>query len=221
MAPSATTKPAAAAAASLAVDLDALLARATASLEHSEAERKKREDARPFKLLKMQANVPHHVQQAVPLAKAAVPEAVPDAAAAARKLVPAKQYSQVEKAIETAGDKWFNLPATELTPELRNDLLVIKNRDVLESKRHYKKDAKMNATMPKFFHVGRIVEAKHEFYSSRLTKKERKNTLVEQILADTERRTYFKKKAEAISIKKARGTRKFYALKKEKRKRAW
>jgi Tfp pilus assembly major pilin PilA len=66
------------------------------------------------------------------------------------------------------------------------------------------------------------VEGAHEFYSSRLTRKQRKNTLVEELLADTERRTYFKKKAQEICEKKAKGTQKWFQMQKLKRKRkAW
>jgi hypothetical protein len=60
--------------------------------------------------------------------------------------------SRVEASIETAGDKWFNLPATELTPELKADLFLIKSRHLLDPKRHYRKDNKSNE-VPKFFQV--------------------------------------------------------------------
>ncbi|ORZ35077.1 Fcf2 pre-rRNA processing-domain-containing protein [Catenaria anguillulae PL171] len=111
------------------------------------------------------------------------------------------------------------MPAGDLTPEIKNDLFIIKHRDILDTKRHYKKDKSKD--LPKFFQVGRVVEGKHEFYSSRMTKKERKNTLVEELLKDTERRRYFKRKAEEISEKKAKGTKKWFAIQKAKRKRVW
>jgi hypothetical protein len=57
------------------------------------------------------------------------------------------------KKLETAGYKWFNMPATEVTPEIKHDLLVIKNRDILDPKRHYKKGQLYKKGLPKFFQV--------------------------------------------------------------------
>lgn len=51
----------------------------------------------------------------------------------------------------TAGDAWFNLPATQITPELRNDLKVLRMRGAIDPQRHYKKaDSK---ELPKYFQV--------------------------------------------------------------------
>ena len=47
--------------------------------------------------------------------------------------------------------KWFNMPAPELTPELKKDLLIIKSRKALDPKRFYKKDHSRG--LPKFFQV--------------------------------------------------------------------
>ena len=51
----------------------------------------------------------------------------------------------------TAGDGWFNLPVTPITPELRSDLKVLRMRSAIDPQRHYKKaDSK---ELPKFFQV--------------------------------------------------------------------
>ena len=51
----------------------------------------------------------------------------------------------------TAGDAWFNLPATPITPELHNDLKVLRMRGAIDPQRHYKKaDSK---ELPKYFQV--------------------------------------------------------------------
>ncbi|KAL6019244.1 dTDP-fucopyranose mutase [Candidozyma auris] len=39
-----------------------------------------------------------------------------------------------------AGKEWFNMKKKEMTPEIKRDMLIIKNRAVLDRKRHYKKD---------------------------------------------------------------------------------
>lgn len=46
---------------------------------------------------------------------------------------------------------WFNLPATQLTPEIEQDMKVIKMRNILDRKRHYKKND--STALPKYFQV--------------------------------------------------------------------
>ncbi|RAL60193.1 hypothetical protein DID88_000815 [Monilinia fructigena] len=83
----------------------------------------------------------------------------------------------------TAGAKWYNMPKTVVTPELKRDLQLIRLRNVLDPKRFYKKDS-ARAEVPEYSQVGTIVEGPTEYFSSRLTNKERKQTFVEQVLAD-------------------------------------
>ncbi|KAI9221329.1 Fcf2 pre-rRNA processing-domain-containing protein [Blastocladiella britannica] len=230
------------------LDLEALLARATASLRFSAQQQQKNDGslapthktgtAKPaamapaapsaslasVKLLKLDSRISQQTLSEPPRAviKRALAASTADDALPTRDLKAGKGYTVVERKTDTAGDKWFNLPATEITPEIRNDLIVLKNRDVLDSKRHYKRDR--STALPKFFHVGRIVEAKHEFYSARLTKKQRKNTLVEEILASAERRRALKEKAEKVSFKKGAGKRDWAKELRDRRKKrsaAW
>jgi len=53
----------------------------------------------------------------------------------------------------TAGEKWFDMPATELTPTVKRDLTLLQMRDVLDPKRHYRSSAK---NLPKFFQVSSL-----------------------------------------------------------------
>lgn len=87
--------------------------------------------------------------------------------------------------------------APELTFEVKNDLRMIRNRAYIDPKRHYKKD-KWKA-WPKFFEMGTVIEGKQEFYSSRMSRRERKQTLAEEILADASTRHYMKRKFKEIS----------------------
>ncbi|XP_058791741.1 deoxynucleotidyltransferase terminal-interacting protein 2 [Phymastichus coffea] len=97
---------------------------------------------------------------------------------------------------KTKGDKWFNLPATEMTDEIRHDLEVIQMRSVLDPKHFYKKnDIK---ALPKYFHIGKVVDSPTDFYSGRLTKKERKRTIVDELMADAEFAKYNKRKYKEI-----------------------
>ncbi|XP_034952237.1 deoxynucleotidyltransferase terminal-interacting protein 2 [Chelonus insularis] len=97
---------------------------------------------------------------------------------------------------KTKGKKWFNLPATEMTPEIKHDLQIIQMRSVLDPKHFYKKnDIK---ALPKYFQVGKVMDTPTEYYSGRLTNKERKKTLVDELIADAEFAKYNKKKYKEI-----------------------
>lgn len=105
----------------------------------------------------------------------------------------AKKIAEREK---TKGRDWFNLPATELTDEIKHDLEIIQMRSVLDPKHFYKKnDLKV---LPKYFQIGKVVDSPIDYYSSRLTKKERKKTIVEELMADAEFAKYNKRKYKEI-----------------------
>ena len=118
----------------------------------------------------------------------------------------------------TAGSDWFNLPRTDLTPELKRDLQLLKMRNVLDPKRHYKKEnGKTNA--PEFSQVGTIIEGPTEFYSSRIPNRERKKTFVDEILAAEESNGRFKRKYGDIQSSKTSGKKAHYKKLKESRSR--
>ncbi|KAF1940914.1 Fcf2-domain-containing protein [Clathrospora elynae] len=116
----------------------------------------------------------------------------------------------------TAGTEWFNMPKTELTPELRRDLQLLKMRSVLDPKRHYKKDNSKD-DVPAFSQVGTIIEGATEFYSSRLKNKDRKQTILEEVVAQEHNSGRFKRKYEDISKTKASGKKNFYKALQAKR----
>ena len=115
-----------------------------------------------------------------------------------------------------AGAEWFNMPKTDLTPELRRDLQLLKMRSVLDPKRHYKKDNAKN-DVPAFSQVGTIIEGATEFYSSRLSNKDRKQTLLEEIIAQEQDNGRFKRKYDDINKAKSSGKKSFYKALKAKR----
>lgn len=108
------------------------------------------------------------------------------------------------------------MPKTELTPELHRDLQLLKMRNVLDPKRHYKKDNARN-DVPAFSQVGTIIEGPTEFYSSRLKKKDRKQTILEEVIAQEQDGGRFKRKYDDISKTKASGKKAFYKALKAKR----
>ncbi|XP_029164337.1 deoxynucleotidyltransferase terminal-interacting protein 2 [Nylanderia fulva] len=112
-----------------------------------------------------------------------------------------KLRKQREKQKMGAGAGWFNMRAPKVTPEIRRDLEILRMRSSLDPKHFYKKND-MKA-LPKHFHVGKVVDSPMDFYSSRLIKKERKKTIVEELMADAEFMKYNKRKyKEVIEEKK-------------------
>nr|CAB3447826.1 unnamed protein product [Digitaria exilis] len=84
---------------------------------------------------------------------------------------------------DTAGKGWFDMPAPTITPELKKDLEILQLRHVMDPKRHFKRAGKSKA-LPKYF------QSPSEFYSGRLTKKERKTTLADELLSDESLKRY-------------------------------
>ncbi|KAK9688797.1 hypothetical protein RND81_09G011600 [Saponaria officinalis] len=99
---------------------------------------------------------------------------------------------------DTAGNKWFDMPAPVITPELKQDLQLLKLRNVMDPKRHYKKSDTKLKTLPKYFQIGTVVEPASEYFSSRLTKKERKSSLADELLNDRSLSQYRKRKVREI-----------------------
>ncbi|XP_034439432.1 deoxynucleotidyltransferase terminal-interacting protein 2 isoform X2 [Hippoglossus hippoglossus] len=111
-----------------------------------------------------------------------------------------KLKNRAERA-KCTGDAWFNMKAPELTQELKGDLQVLKMRSTMDPKRFYKKNDRDG--FPKYFQVGTVVDSPVDFYHSRVPKKERKRTMVEELLADAEFRHQNKKKYQQILTEKA------------------
>ncbi|CAD6439615.1 11068252-94a7-42a9-ad6d-ea5fa3bdeb1b [Sclerotinia trifoliorum] len=118
----------------------------------------------------------------------------------------------------TAGAKWFNMPKTVVTPELKRDLQLLRLRSVLDPKRFYKKDT-TRAEVPEYSQVGTVIEGPTEYFSSRLTNKERKQTFVEQVLATEQANHKFRNKYNDIQAAKASGKKEHYKKMKALRKR--
>lgn len=97
---------------------------------------------------------------------------------------------------KTKGAKWFNMPATEMTDEIKHDLEIIQMRSVLDPKHFYKKnDIK---ALPKYFQIGKVLDSPVDYYNGRLTKKERKRTIVDELMADAEFAKFNKRKYKEI-----------------------
>ncbi|KAI1331316.1 Fcf2-domain-containing protein [Xylariaceae sp. FL0255] len=114
-----------------------------------------------------------------------------------------------------AGPNWFNMPKTDLTPELRKDLQLLKMRDVLDPKRFYKKDNSRG--IPEYAQVGTMIPSRTDFFNSRMSKKERKRTLLEDVLETESATKRFKNKYGEIQATKASGKKGQYKKMMQKR----
>lgn len=98
-----------------------------------------------------------------------------------------KKQNQLKRK-ETLGD-WFDMPrVAELTPEQEKDLAALRMRRVWDKKHFYKKSSQTMAgakdvETSAFFNVGTVVESSADYYSARLPKKQRKATIVEELLS--------------------------------------
>lgn len=128
-----------------------------------------------------------------------------------------QQLISIKEKKATAGSDWFNLPKTVVTPELKRDLQLLRMRSVLDPKRHYKKDNSKKSEIPEFSQIGTIIEGPTEYFTARLSNKERKRTFVEDVLAGEKQSQRFKTKYNAIQAAKTSGKKEHYKALKAKR----
>eukprot|EP00898_Chlorokybus_atmophyticus_P005962 jgi/Chlat1/6367/Chrsp44S05834 len=120
---------------------------------------------------------------------------------------------------DTAGSNWYDLPAPTLTTQLKRELQLLKLRSVTDPKRFYK--SADSSKYPKYFQIGTVIEGPADFYSSRLSQRERKQTITDELLADQALKSYRKRKYLQIQDAKQSGGRGFYKKVKNKRKPSW
>lgn len=122
-----------------------------------------------------------------------------------------KRLLQTERRKErakTKGKDWFNMNPPEMTPEIKHDLEILQMRSALDPKHFYKKnDLKV---LPKYFQIGKVIDSPVDYYSGRLTKKERKTTIVDELMADAEFSKYNKRKYKQIIDEKKKLHHKAY-----------
>ena len=83
---------------------------------------------------------------------------------------------------DTAGAAWNHMRAPELTQEVKRELLVLKMRGVLDPKRFYRSSDHGKA-LPKYFQLGEIISGAEDG-RNRLTKRERKTSILGEVMGD-------------------------------------
>ncbi|KAF5026393.1 hypothetical protein F66182_1521 [Fusarium sp. NRRL 66182] len=119
---------------------------------------------------------------------------------------PQPQSSLKGKEKSTAGSDWFDLPKTDMTPEFKREWQLLRMRGILDPK-HQKKA--LRATAPEYSQVGEIIAGPTEFYSARLTRKERKGTILEELASNIDSHKFTDKYA-GIQKQKSSGKKGFY-----------
>ena len=102
---------------------------------------------------------------------------------------------------KTLGKKYFDFKPAEMTKELIRDLKIIKSRNLLQ-KGVFSNVSDYKKGLPTAVQIGTVVEDKSEFYSSRVPKKMRQKTLVDELAADFEFRKKLKEKYAKIQDSK-------------------
>lgn len=102
------------------------------------------------------------------------------------------------------------MPRTSNDPQVKRDLQILKLRAVLAlGKQHFKNDTRKDP-IPKFSQVGTLVEGPTDFYNGRLNRKERKRTLVEEVLSSGTTLAKFKTKYNEIQDRSRSGKKSHY-----------
>lgn len=105
-----------------------------------------------------------------------------------------KSKHQTNKPI-TSGKQWFNLSSQPITPELKKDIYILANRSIINPNHFFKREKPSNLLKDnKFIQVGTVIEAPHEYYSSRLKRKERSHSIAQEVLNDTYATNYLKRR---------------------------
>jgi hypothetical protein len=101
------------------------------------------------------------------------------------------------------------MPRTNLTPELKKDLQLLRMRSILNTGQFFKKDGRKNP-VPEFSQVGTIISGPTDPAASRLTRRERKRTIVEEVLASNDVMAKFKTRYGKVQERKTSGRKAHY-----------
>lgn len=113
-----------------------------------------------------------------------------------------------QRQVPTAGPKWFDMPATPLTPEIKREIQALRLRNALDPKRFYRGSAKEDKAMPEFFQIGHVIDERSGSVStSNSTPIARKRTFVEELVEDEQARAYTKRKTKEVMERGMSGRR--------------
>ncbi|GAA5982100.1 hypothetical protein JCM5350_003455 [Sporobolomyces pararoseus] len=109
-----------------------------------------------------------------------------------------KQYKANQP--HTAGSKWFDMPATPMTPELKREIDAMRLRNALDPKKFMKGSAK-NEKIGEFFQVGHVITPNTRATTSNSLPTASKRSFVEELVEDEQARAYAKRKTKEVMQK--------------------
>lgn len=108
-----------------------------------------------------------------------------------------KKKINSEKSKETL-KQWFDMPrVTEITKDQEKDLVALKMRRTWDPKQFYKRNSQNiaeNGKESQYFQIGTVTESHADFYNGRLTNKQRKKSIIDELMDDAKLRAYNKRK---------------------------
>ncbi|KAJ4418156.1 dTDP-fucopyranose mutase [Gnomoniopsis sp. IMI 355080] len=132
--------------------------------------------------------------------------------------VPQLRVKNKKTVPDNAGADWNNMPRTNIEdPKVKREFQLLRMRGILDSKKHFKKDNRKDA-FPQYSQMGTLIEGPTEYYSARVARKDRKQTLVEEVLA-SEASSKYKGRYDKIQEKKMSGRKGHYKKMMARRKR--
>lgn len=111
-------------------------------------------------------------------------------------VVESKETNKTKK----SSSSWFDMKNPVMTPEIAMEIQIIKNRNILDPKRHYKKG---KWDIGKFFHVGTLIDGSNE-KNLLYTKQKLGKSLFKDITSDNNSNSYLKRTYNEIQKKNSK-----------------
>lgn len=121
----------------------------------------------------------------------------------------ANESSMSSLKVDKTKKDWHEIPERQLTPEEERDARLIENRQYLDPKRFYKSSGtgRKRGELPNRVQFGTVIVGAHEFYSARLTRKERKSRIIDEVLADERVMGYTRQRNRALHFSRSNSKR--------------
>lgn len=124
--------------------------------------------------------------------------------------VPQLKVKDKKAVSDDAGAAWNHMPRTRIEdPKVKREFQLLRLRGVLDPKKHFKKDTRKDP-FPQYSQMGTLIEAPLDYHSGRVPRRERKRTLVEEVLSTGAKDDKFKTRYEKIQEKKTSGKKAHY-----------
>lgn len=133
-------------------------------------------------------------------------EAVNQGMIAAPKAAPCSRTRSSTTDKGTAGPGWFDMVPTESSAELEADLRLLSMRGALDPKHHYRRgvvdtikaNGKRRDGSKPMVQLGTVIEPAIGYYTDRLTRKQRAQTMLDTLMRDVEKQQFLKRKYQTL-----------------------